>query len=143
VNKVYLAETLAVCGVAAIATAWLGTASGLFVLVRLFGFFALAMPYLALALLAWSQRRLAITPIILLALSILVAALGLFFLFNDWYWPRPTNPNPRRDLILLVIAVPQWLAVGVAALTLLACHLCRRWYRSSSNKVDSLRLNEL
>jgi hypothetical protein len=69
-NKVYLAETLAVCGVAAIATAWLGTASGLFVLVGLFGFFALAMPYLALALLGWCQRRLAITPIILLALSL-------------------------------------------------------------------------
>jgi hypothetical protein len=132
-----------VCGIAAAATAWLGTASGLFAILSPSGISSLFEPYVALALLAWFQRRRPIPLRVLLVLSILVSAFGLFFLFNDWYWPEPTNPNPWRVVILLVITGPQWLVIGVTALVLLGCHLHRRWHGAASAKPAGLQLSEL
>jgi hypothetical protein len=93
--RVILTITLSVCVLAAIATAWLGTASGLFSLVDSSWPLLILTPYLVLALLAWGSRRRPIPLCILLTLSILVSGYGLLLFYNDWYWPQPTQPNPR------------------------------------------------
>ena len=129
-----LVSTLAVCVLAAGATAWLGFASGLFLLVDPLMIFLAVSPYLGLALVAWGGRRRPTFPGLLPAFGVLVGGCGLFFYYNDWYWPRPTNPNPWRDLIIPVVAIPQWLAVGLAALALLACHLHDRWHEATPAK---------
>src|SRR5262245_58971814 len=103
-----LASTWAVCLLAAVATAWLGTVSGLFGLAGV-GPGAVAMtlvPYLGLALLAWGARRRPASLGVVLALVVLVSGYGLFFFYHDWHGPQPTNPNPWRPWILPVIVVP-------------------------------------
>jgi hypothetical protein len=91
-SKIILVSTLAVCGVAAIASAWLGTASGLFALDGYdFGVCTLSIPYFALALLAWGYRRTTITLDVLLVLSILVGGFGLWFLYNADFRGRGNN----------------------------------------------------
>ena len=143
ISSAFTIATFSVCGIAAAATAWLGTASGLFSILSSSGISSLFEPYFALALLAWFQRRRPIPMGVLLVLSIFVSAFGLFFLYNDWYWPQPTVPNPWRITILLVITVPQWLVIGVVALVLLACHLYRRWRGAPSAKPAGFQLGEL
>src|SRR5262249_51460986 len=118
-----LTATWAVCLLAAGATAWLGYASGLFRLAEIgpIAIVATLAPYPVLALLSWTCRHRPAGPGILFALAVLVSGYGLFF--NDWYWPQPTNPNPWRVMMIPVVIVPQWAAVGLAVVTLLVYHL--------------------
>ena len=109
------AAAWATCLLAAVATAWFGTTSGPFLLGGVWpvGVLLALAPYPVLALLAWVQRRRPAWPGVLLVLAVLVGGHGVFFLLNDWYWPRPTHPNPWRGWIILVIVIPQGLAVGL------------------------------
>ena len=120
-----LTATWSVCVLAAGATAWLGYASGLFRLdeVGPIAIVATLAPYLVLALLSWTCRHRPAGLGILFALAVLVSGYGLFFFFNDWYWPQPTNPNPWRVMMIPVVIVPQWAIVGLAVVTLLVDHL--------------------
>jgi hypothetical protein len=119
-----LASTWAVCVLAAVGTAWLGSASGLFRLGTVGSRWLVATlaPYLVLALLAWGHRHRPASLGFVLALSVLVSGYGLFFYFNDWYWPRPTHPNPWRAGMIPVVVVPQGAAIGLAAVVLTARH---------------------
>ena len=60
---------------------------------------------------------------IVFGLTVLVSGYGLFFYFNDWYWPQPTQPNPWRVWMVPVVIVPQWAAISMAAVALLAHRL--------------------
>jgi hypothetical protein len=77
-------------------------------------------PYLVLALLALGQRRSPALLGVVFALAVLVGGYGLFFFFNDWYWPPPTNPNPWRVWMIPVVVIPQWVVVGLAVAALTA-----------------------
>lgn len=126
--------TWAVCFLAIVATAWLGFDSGLFLTetvgsVRMVAVFG---PYLGLALLAWACRRQgarAVLPVV----AALVSAYGLFFFGHDWYWPKPTNPNPWRVGIIAVVAIPQWIVVGLTAVFL---GILRLWPSRRSNPLQ-------
>jgi hypothetical protein len=118
-----LVATWAVCVLAAAVTAWLGYASGLFRLVGPVGLFASISPYLAPAVLARGQRRWPALLGVVFAVAVLVGGFGLFFDFNDWYWPQPTNPNPWRTWMIPVVLVPQWAAVGLATVIVMAARL--------------------
>jgi hypothetical protein len=123
-SKVLIA-TWAVCAFAAGGTAWLGYASGLFRLGEVqpgVPLWTLA-PYLVLAVLAWGQRRNPALLGVVFALAVLVGGFGLFFFFNDWYWPPPTNPNPWRAWMIPVVIIPQWVVVGLAVVALTARYL--------------------
>lgn len=130
-SRVGLVSTWVVCGLAAAGTAWFGFASGLFRLrgIGLGGLVASLAPYLALALLAWGQRRHPVSLGVTFGLAVAAAGYGLFLYVNDWYWPRPTYPNPWRVWMIPVVALPQWAVIGSAAVTLAARHLwstCRK-----------------
>jgi hypothetical protein len=120
-----LIATWTVCVLAAVGTAWLGSASGLFRLgsVGPDGLLAILAPYIVLALLACGHRRHPALLGFVFALAVLVSGYGLFFFFNDWYWPQPTQPSPWRVWMIPVVIVPQWGVVGLAVVTLMACHL--------------------
>src|SRR5262245_12300763 len=120
-----LTATWAVCVLAAGATAWLGYAGGLFHLdeVGPIAIVATLAPYPVLGLLSWTCRHRPAGLGILFALAVLVSGYGLFFFFNDWYWPQPTNPNPWRVMMIPVVIVPQWAVVGLAVVTLLVYHI--------------------
>jgi len=123
--RVGVATTWTVCALAAIGTALLGSASGLFWPgpVGPSGVAATLAPYLALAVLAWGCRRHPVLLGIMFAVALVVGGYGLLFFFNDWYWPQPTNPNPWRVWMVPVVIVPQLAVVGVMAVTLLAHRL--------------------
>jgi hypothetical protein len=120
-----LIATWAVCAAAAVGTAWLGSASGLFRAgsVGPGGLLAVLAPYVVLALLAWGHRRRLVLLGVVFVLAVLVSGYGLFFFVNDWYWPPPTHPNPWRPLMIPVVIVPQYASVGLAAVTFAARHL--------------------
>src|SRR5262245_56252025 len=119
-----LTATWAVCVLAATATAWLGFASGLFRLANVGPtLVATLAPYLVLALLSWTCLYRPVGLGILFALAVLVSGYGLFFFFNDWYWPQPTNPNPWRRMMIPVVIVPQWAVVGLAVVARLIYQL--------------------
>jgi hypothetical protein len=120
-----LASTCAVCLLATVVTAWLGSASGLFGLAEVGtgGVVATLAPYLVIALLAWVVRRRPASLAVTLALAVVVSGYGLFFYFHQWYWPQPTNPDPWRPWIIPVIVVPQWAAIGLGGIVMAALHL--------------------
>ena len=120
-----LGATGAVCVLAAAGTAWLGYASGLFRLdsVGSGTILATLVPYLVLAFLALGHRRHPARVSLVFAITLLVSGYGLFFFYQDWSWPQPTNPNPWRAWMLPVVIIPQWAVVGLAALVLTAHHL--------------------
>ena len=122
-------STWTVCLLAAGATAWLGYASGLFDEVSPIAIVATLAPYLVLALLSLACRHRPAGLGMLFALAVLMSGYGLFFFFNDWYWPQPTNPNPWRVMMIPVVIVPQWAVVGLAVMSLLVYHL---WSTHSS-----------
>src|SRR5262249_57567968 len=87
------------------------------------GVVATVAPYLVLALLSWTCRHRPAGLGILFALAVLMSGYGLFFFFNDWYWPQPTNPNPWRIMMIPVVVIPQWGAVSLTIVTVMACRL--------------------
>ena len=123
--RVGLTATWAVCVLAAGVTAWLGHASGLFRLAEVgpAAILTTLAPYLVLALPAWACRHRPVLLGILFSVAVLVSGYGLFFFVNDWYWPQPTNPNPWRVMMIPVVVVPQWGAVGLTIVTMMACRL--------------------
>jgi hypothetical protein len=129
-----LIATWAVCVLAAGTTAWLGYASGLFRLAEVGPSVIVATlaPHLVLALLAWTCRHRPARLGILFALALLVSGYGLFFFFNDWYWPQPTNPDPWRVMMIPVVIVPQWAVVGLAVVSLLVHRLWSTRRRASA-----------
>jgi hypothetical protein len=124
-GRVGLTWTWAVCGLAAVGTAGLGSASGLFRdgVAGPGGLVAAVSPYVLLALLAWGQRHRPASLGLVLGVAVLVGGYGLFFFFNDWYWPRPTHPNPWRAWMIPVVVVPQWVALGLAVVILAVGHI--------------------
>jgi hypothetical protein len=133
-SGIVLAATWAVCVVGAVGTAWLGSASGLFRLgpVGPVGLLATIGPYVVLAVLAWGHRRRPALLGIVFALAILVSGYGLFFFFNDWYWPQPTQPNPWRVWMIPVVIVPQWAVIGLAVVILMGRHLWSTLWRATA-----------
>jgi hypothetical protein len=126
--------TLAICLVAAVATAVLGCTStaGLTpgdaaVVLWVVG------PYLLLASLAWWQRARPAASVVLLIIVVALSAWGIYVYGEDSYRYH-TEPRYRMVQRVAVFAVPlaQWLIAMVAWMILLAVWLLSRRTESES-----------